>query len=90
MNTQGEAFRDKLGREVKKASGWYIAFGVVLLIGGIAAVARPLHAGLTVALVVGWILLLSGIMGLVQALAARAGGGFLARLLLAVIYIAGG
>lgn len=90
MNTQGEAFPGNLAREVKKASGWYIAFGVVLLIGGIAAVARPLHAGLTVAIVVGWILLLSGIMGLVQALAARGAGGFLWRLILAVLYVAGG
>ena len=90
MNAQVESFSEKLGVEVKKASGWYIAFGVLLLLGGIAAVARPLHAGLAVALVVGWALIINGIMAGAHALLARGAGGFVWRLLLGVLYIIAG
>ncbi len=70
MNAQGESVPARLGNEVRKASGWYIAFGVLLLLGGIAAVARPLHAGLAVAFVVGWVLVINGIMAGAHALLA--------------------
>ena len=90
MNAQGESFPARLGDEVRKASGWYIAFGVLLLLGGIAAVARPLHAGLTVAFVVGWVLIINGIMAGAHALLARGAGGFVWRVLMSLLYIIGG
>ena len=90
MNAQGESFSQQLGVEVKKASGWYIAFGVFLLLGGIAAVARPLHAGLAIAFVVGWVLIINGIMAGAHALLARGAGGFVWRVLMSLLYIIGG
>jgi len=90
MSAQGESFPARLGDEVRKASGWYIAFGVLLLLGGIAAVARPLHAGLAVALVVGWVLIINGIMAGAHALLARRAGGFVWRVLMSLLYIIGG
>ena len=90
MNAQGESFPARLGDEVRKASGWYIAFGVLLLLGGIAAVARPLHAGLAVAFVVGWVLIINGIMAGAHALLARGAGGFVWRVLMSLLYIIGG
>jgi len=90
MSTEGQSFSSQLGAEVKKASGWYIALGVVMLIGGIAAVAKPLHAGVTVTFIVGWVLIINGVMTGVNALMARGAGGFLWRVLMAVIYVAGG
>ncbi len=90
MNAQVESFPARLGDEVRKASGWYIAFGVLLLLGGIAAVARPLHAGLAIAFVVGWVLIINGIMAGAHALLARGAGGFVWRLVLSLLYIIGG
>ncbi len=90
MNAQVESFSEKLGAEVKNASGWYIALGAFMLIGGIAAVAKPLHAGVAIAMVVGWVLIANGIMSGVHALMARGAGGFLWRLLMGAFYIAAG
>ncbi len=74
----------------KKVSGWYIAFGVIVALGGVTAIARPLTAGLALTLVIGWILILNGVMALVNALAARGAGGLIAQLLLAAVYVLGG
>ncbi len=79
-----------IAQAFKKVSGWYIAFGVIVALGGIAAIARPLTAGLALTLVIGWILILSGVMAVVGALAARGVGGFIAQLLLAAVYVLGG
>ena len=90
MNVQAQAFTQELGGRIKKASGWFIAFGVLLILGGMAAIARPLHAGVALALVVGWVLIINGVMAAANALFARGAGGFLWRLLMAFLYIAGG
>ena len=74
-----------VGQAFKKVSGWYAAFGVIVALGGIAAIARPLTAGLALTLVIGWILILNGVMAVVHALAARGAGGFIAQMLLAAV-----
>lgn len=72
--------------ELKRASGWYIALGVVLILGGTFAVLRPLAAGYTLTLVVGWLLIFGGGMFVINAFMARGAGGFFWRLLLAALY----
>ena len=57
---------------IKKASGWFIAIAVVFIILGIMAIAEPAVAGLAVAILVGWLLILGGVAHLV---ATFAGGG---------------
>ena len=90
MNAPGESFSQKVTVKVRKASAWYIAFGVLLLLAGIAAVARPLHAGFTIAFVVGWVLIINGIIAGANALLARGAGGFVWQVLLGLLYIIGG
>jgi uncharacterized membrane protein HdeD (DUF308 family) len=66
-------------------SSWFTVEGVVLILLGIVAFVLPVAAGLAAALVLGWILLLSGVLGLVALFATRgeahAGWGFLSALI---------
>ena len=90
MTAETGTLARNIGSTFKKVSGWYIAFGVVVALGGIVAIARPLTAGLALTLVIGWILILNGVMAVVSAFAARNAGGFIAQLLLAGAYVLGG
>lgn len=55
----------------RAARGWLIFEGILLIVIGALAAALPELAGLGVALVVGWMLLLSGFLGLVGLFGAR-------------------
>jgi uncharacterized membrane protein HdeD (DUF308 family) len=76
--------------ELKRASGWYIALGVVLILGGMFAVLRPLAVGYALTVVVGWLLLIGGGMFLINSFMARGAGGFFWRLLLSALYVVAG
>lgn len=54
----------------------FVAEGVVLVLLGLAAVAVPLLAGVTVTVFLGWILLFAGVLGLVATWRARGAPGF--------------
>ena len=53
-------------------SPWLTIEGVLLILLGIAALVMPLMAGLAATLVFAWILILSGMIGLISAFAGRA------------------
>jgi uncharacterized membrane protein HdeD (DUF308 family) len=76
--------------ELKRASGWYIALGVGLILGGMFAVLRPLAVGYALTVVVGWLLLIGGGMFLINSFMARGAGGFFWRLLLSALYVVAG
>jgi len=61
-----------------------------MIVVGIAAIVLPMAAGIGVSLFVSWLILLIGFAHLVYAFAARSVSGFLWRLLLGIVYIAGG
>jgi uncharacterized membrane protein HdeD (DUF308 family) len=68
----------------------FLIEGIILLILGMAAIALPPIATLAVELVVGSLLLISGIVGLITTLMARAAPGFGWSLLSSVIGVAAG
>jgi uncharacterized membrane protein HdeD (DUF308 family) len=57
--------------EQRKARFWFIAEGAVILGLGVMAAALPVFAGLAVALVFAWMLLLSGLVGFVALTVSR-------------------
>ena len=57
---------------VPAKSPWLTIEGVLLILLGIAAVAMPLMAGLAATLVFAWILILTGLIGLISAFAGQA------------------
>ncbi|HUK01575.1 MAG TPA: DUF308 domain-containing protein [Steroidobacteraceae bacterium] len=79
-----------LARTVREHSGLYLTEGIILVLLGILALIAPLAAALTAAVLFGWILLASGIVGLVMTLRARQGPGFTWSLLSAIVGIAAG
>lgn len=68
----------------------FLIEGIVLLVLGAAAIALPPIAGLAVALVLGWLFLVGGIMSLIATFAARGAPGFGWALLSAIVALAAG
>ncbi len=75
---------------IKKASGWFIAVAVVFIILGISAIAEPAIAGVAVAILVGWLLILGGLAHLVAAFSGGGAGRVIWQVLLGIIYVVGG
>ncbi len=69
---------------------FYLIEGIVLLILGLLAILIPVVASIAVAILIGWLLLLSGVVGLISTFRMRGAPGFGWSLLSAVIGIAAG
>jgi uncharacterized membrane protein HdeD (DUF308 family) len=76
--------------EVQRHTGWFIALGILFIIGGVLAIAMPLVASLAVAIVVGWSLIVLGIVQIVQAWSMRSWGGFAWQLIIGILFVLGG
>ena len=70
-----------------KASGWSIAWGVLLIVFGILAVGSPLLAAVAVNALIAWLIVLGGVVHLVLAFHARGAGSVIWKLLVGVAYI---
>ena len=74
----------------KNSIGWSIALSVLILIAGILAIAVPPAAGIAATILIGWLLVFSGLMHIVLSWHMRGVGGLLWQFLLGVIYGATG
>jgi uncharacterized membrane protein HdeD (DUF308 family) len=68
----------------------FLIEGIVLIVLGVMAVALPLLATLAVAILIGWLLLVSGVVGLITSIWMRRAPGFLWSLLSAILGIVAG
>lgn len=75
---------------MKQFNGLSIASSVLMVTVGLLAIALPLLAGIGVSIFVSWLIFFTGFAHLVYAFAARDAGGLLWRLLLGIVYVAGG
>jgi uncharacterized membrane protein HdeD (DUF308 family) len=88
MTTQSfDAARDAIGKIVRDHWKMFLIEGLILVVLGLLAVAVPIVAGLAVAILFGWLFLISGIVGLVTTIAMRRAPGFWWSLLSAVLGI---
>lgn len=71
---------------VKKASGWSIVGGILLLICGVLAIAMPLASSIGLVILLGWLILFGAIWHLIYAFQAGNIGGVLWQILLAILY----
>jgi uncharacterized membrane protein HdeD (DUF308 family) len=71
---------------VQKASGWSMFLGAVMFICGLLAVLLPLASGIGIVIVLAWLILFAGVAHLIFAFQSHSVGGFLWKLLLAVVY----
>lgn len=51
-----------LGHEVKHGGGWLVALGIAMIVTGVLSIAAPLQTGIAVALVVGALMALTGLL----------------------------
>jgi uncharacterized membrane protein HdeD (DUF308 family) len=66
-------------------------WGILMLICGFLAITIPLASGIGIAIILGWLLLISGVWHLLFGFRSGSGvGGFLWQLLLAIVYCAAG
>jgi uncharacterized membrane protein HdeD (DUF308 family) len=75
---------------IRERSGWVLALGIVQIVVGVLAIGSPLVATLASALVLGWLLLISGVVHAVESFQVRAWSGFLLHLLGAILYMVAG
>jgi uncharacterized membrane protein HdeD (DUF308 family) len=71
---------------------WQLFFfeGLILLLLGVAAIVLPLIATIAVEILIGWLLLVSGIVGLIATIRMRHAPGFFWSLVSAILAIAAG
>jgi uncharacterized membrane protein HdeD (DUF308 family) len=74
----------------RRSLNWSIAFSVLMILAGIAAIAMPPIAGLAVNIVVAWLLLFSGAMHLIFAWYTRTAGAAVWEVLVGLVYAATG
>jgi uncharacterized membrane protein HdeD (DUF308 family) len=71
---------------VKKASGWSMVWGILMFICGILAISLPLASSIGIVIVLAWLILFAAIVHLIFAFQSHSVGGFLWKVLLAVVY----
>jgi len=76
-----------VGTIVKKSVGLSIGLSVLMIMAGFLAIALPQVAGITVNLLVAWLLVFTGCIHLVFAWYTRSTGAFLWGLLMGILYI---
>ena len=78
------------GALVKKATGWFIAIGVLFILLGIFAIAEPFAAGLGVTLLVGWLLVIGAVAHFIAAFKGGGAKHVILQLLVGIVYLIGG
>jgi uncharacterized membrane protein HdeD (DUF308 family) len=78
------------GALVKKATGWFIAIGVLFILLGIFAILEPFAAGLGVTLLVGWLLVLGAVAHFIAAFKGGGAKHVLLQVIVGIVYLIGG
>ena len=79
-----------LGKELRKETSHLMWLGVALIAVGVAALVYPMVSTLVVTLFVGWLMIITGALGLWVAFSIRGAGPFFGALLFALLSIAAG
>lgn len=87
---QLSGLKTALGGALRNHWKVFLIEGIVLVVLGLAAVIVPPVATIAIALLIGWLLLISGVLGLVTSFWARRAPGFLWSLASAIIALVAG
>jgi uncharacterized membrane protein HdeD (DUF308 family) len=77
---------ESIAPAIKKASPWLIVWSTVTFVCGILAIILPLTISFGIALIIGCLILVTGIAHLVFAFDTRSVGGFLWQILVSLLY----
>ncbi len=72
--------------DVRTTANWSIVLSVLMMIAGVVAIIAPAIAGLTVTVVVGWLLIFSGLFHIAFAWRADGARGVIFEVLLGILY----
>jgi uncharacterized membrane protein HdeD (DUF308 family) len=72
---------------VKKSLGWCIALSVLMIVAGLLAIVMPPVAGIAVTILVGWLLVFSGLAHFVYAWHTRSTGSIIWEILVGIAYV---
>jgi uncharacterized membrane protein HdeD (DUF308 family) len=75
---------------VKRASGWSIGLGVLMIILGIIAMLAPWEFGIVIALIIGWMAIFNGVTQIIYGIRTHSGGRTVLEVILGLIYIIAG
>jgi len=75
---------------VKKASGWSIVLGYLMILAGMLAIVSPLVAGVVAVYIVAWTAIINGVVQLVYGFRAHTGAKMALEVVLGLLYIAAG
>jgi uncharacterized membrane protein HdeD (DUF308 family) len=88
MNSyDADGFRGEVTGAIRAHSGFFLAEGIILIILGLAAILVPLIATLTFTIFFGWLLMISGVVGLISTFKMRPAPGFWWSLVSAILAI---
>jgi uncharacterized membrane protein HdeD (DUF308 family) len=90
MSQPADQLQAAFDESVSHHWGWFLVEGLLLVFLGLLAILLPTAASLAATVVVGWLLLLSGVMGLIQTIRARRAPGFGWSLLSALLALGAG
>ncbi len=76
--------------QVREHWGWFLALGIVFVVGGIFAIFAPVVASLAVAIAVGWAFIFVGAVQTFHAWRMRSWGGFIWQLVIGLVVLVGG
>jgi uncharacterized membrane protein HdeD (DUF308 family) len=74
----------------KKITGWYIAAAVLFIVLGMFAIIEPAVAGIGLTLLVGWLLIISGVTHLIGAFKGGGAKQVIYQVLIGLLYVIGG
>jgi uncharacterized membrane protein HdeD (DUF308 family) len=82
-----EGFQSEVTAAIRAHSGFFLAEGIILIILGLAAILVPLIATLAFTIFFGWLLLISGVVGLISTFKMHPAPGFWWSLISAILAI---
>ena len=81
---------EKVLGDIKRASGWSIALGVLMILAGMFAICAPLIPGVVVVYIIAWTAIFNGGAQIVYGFRAASGGRLVLEVLLGVLYVVAG
>jgi len=80
----------EISDQVQVKPAWGIGIGILMIVFGVIAIARPFFASIASALVFGWIFIIAGIAQLAYAFQSRKDGHIAWKLIISVLYVLAG
>ncbi|UVC11264.1 HdeD family acid-resistance protein [Rhizobium sp. TH2] len=87
LETASVLFRNAMREAFKKHSTWYLIQGALLVVAGMLAIIYPLMSAVAVVVLIGWLLMFSGIIQAISLIGAKHAPHFWLQLISAILAI---